>query len=78
MLHAGEYVLNPTVTRTLNDMMGGMSQRGLVAAMAGGARNSSLNVSEGAIQIVAAPGMDEAQIGVYVEQALVNTLRAVS
>ena len=76
-LHAGEYVLNPQITRALDSMMGGMSQQRLLGAMAGTTRNSSMTVAPGAIQINAA-GMDPAVIETAVEQALVNTLKAVA
>lgn len=78
LLHAGEYVLNPQITRALDAMMGGMNQQRLLGAMAGTTRNSSLMVAPGAIQINAAAGMDANMIAGAVEQAIINTLRAVA
>lgn len=59
-VHAGEYVLNPGMAAAVRSAMGGgFSQQGLVNALAGGRGGSTINLADGAIQVFAAPGMDE-------------------
>jgi hypothetical protein len=77
IVHEGEYVLNPHVTRALDNMMGGISQQKIVSAITTNSRTMSLTIAPGAIQIYAAPGQDEAMIGQIVDNRLMGLLQRV-
>jgi len=75
IVHAGEYVLNPTTTRMLSDALGGFSQNGLVNAVRGG-RN--ITVAEGAIQIHATGNWTPEVIGRVVHAEFLAALQRVA
>jgi len=76
LLHRGEYVLNPQVTSALNAMMSGFSQQRLVAAAAGGGgRSVTMQMANGAIQVMAAPGQSPEDVAMSVRREFENMMR---
>lgn len=80
-LHSGEHVLNPTTTAAVQGMLGnGFTQGQLLSALASGGRNggASIQISPGAIQVIAAPGMDAAAVGRAVRGELASLFRSMT
>jgi hypothetical protein len=78
MLHRGEHVLNPQTTAAIRGMLGsGFNQADILAAIASGGRRggASINIANGAIQVIAAPGMDAAAVGRAVRGELESLFR---
>lgn len=80
-LHRGEHVLNPRTTAAIQGMLGNnFNQNQILAAIASGGRKGggAINFAQGAIQVIAAPGMDAAAVGRAVRGELESLLRSVA
>lgn len=71
LVHAGEFVLS-------RQMLAALGSRGPGSMMTSAASSQSLSIEAGAIQVYAAPGMDEGALAAAVEARLVELLRRVS
>jgi hypothetical protein len=73
-----EYMLDPGTTAALRSMLGNFSQSGLVNAVAGGGRSTTLNFSTGAIVVNGAPGQSPGDFATAVRLELEGLLRSVA